>query len=232
MPFSAAVEAWRDLATQYAGDAPPDFLLDWIAKESGGNRCDPSGGYTDGNGVWQPEVGLFQLDTGNAAQAGVSLAALQANCSGGTDVGTADDQALAMSSGVDYVKALKLQTHQYLSAVGVDWDESTPDFWSLLRLQFAAGPGATKSWLTAATASLGRGPAGWDEFVSGADNSSNHWVQVAAENGGWAAGWAPSIFGDSKPLSPVEIGLIAVASIAAIVGAIYFDRWLHVGKEA
>lgn len=223
MAFSSQVEFWRSLAEQFSGDAPPDVLLDWISAESGGNRCNvtTSAGF--------PEVGLFQLDPGNAAQAGTDQATLLLNCDNGADNGTADDQLTAMSTGVDYVKALKTQTHQYLGAVGTDWDESTPDFWSLLRLQFSAGAGATQTWLNTAATSLGRGPTSWAEFTSAANNSSNHWVQVAAENGAWVAGWTPGVLGGG-PLSTTEIALIAAASVAAVIGAMFFGRWLRVGR--
>lgn len=187
MAFQASVEQWRALASQYAADAPTDFMLDWISKESSGNRCNltTSAGFS--------EVGLFQLDAGNAAMGGVDLGTLRNGCTGQTDTsGTSDDLTLAMSSGVDYIKALKALVHQRLSSAGTDWDESTPDFWALVRLCHAAGTGAMASWLGAATANLGRGPANWDEFVSASGASGNHWIAVSAENGSWGAGFAPT----------------------------------------
>jgi hypothetical protein len=216
MPFRSSVEAWRPLANAYAADAPADFLLQWIDGESGGNRCNltTSAGF--------PEVGLFQLDPGNAAMAGIDQNQLRANCDGQVDRGTDEDRQFAMASGVEYVKALKILAHAKLQAVGTDWAESTPDFWALVRLQFSAGAGATDKWLAQATAALGRGPASWDEFVANVTPSQyfNHWSEVAFANGQYGAGYGGG--GLSRP----EVVMIAAASFLGLIGALKFSRWL------
>lgn len=214
MAFRASVEQWRSLVSQYAADAPTDFLLDWMDKESGGNRCNltTSAGFN--------ETGLFQLDNGNAAMAGVDPATLRNGCAGQTDTsGTSDDQTLAVSSGVAYIKALKALTHQELLAGGTDWDESTADFWSLVRLQHAAGTGAVSHWLAAATANLGQGPTNWADFVSAGGATGNHWIAVAAENGSWGAGFSPSF---------LDTILGANSSWLALAGAfgLFVGAWL------
>jgi hypothetical protein len=229
MAFSPRVEVWRPLAAQFTADAPTDFLLDWIEKESGGNRCNltTSAGF--------PEVGLFQLDPGNMREAGTDQDALRAGCDGQNDVGTANDQLVAMSTGVDYIKALKALAHQKLSNLGVDWSEGDPGFWSLVRLQHAAGESAVDSWLNIAATNLGRGPQNWDEFIANGccDGRGrgyfDHWTNVAAEDGAWAQGWVPST--NAGGLTRGEIVLISITSIVAMIGAIYFDRWLNVGKS-
>lgn len=226
MAFQASVEKWRALASQYAADAPTDFMLDWMSKESGGNRCNltTSAGFN--------EVGLFQLDAGNAAMAGVDLGTLRNGCTGQTDTsGTDDDQTLAVSSGVDYVKALKALTHQRLTNAGADWDESTADFWSIVRLQHAAGTGAMANWLAAATANLGRGPANWSEFVSASGAQGNHWIDVSAENGSWGAGFSPTFL-------DTILGINSSWLIAAGFAGLFIGAWLttkigsHAGIEA
>jgi hypothetical protein len=223
MPFRASVEAWRPLADAYAADAPADFLLSWIDTESGGNRCN----LTTGAGF--PEVGLFQLDPGNAAVAGVDQSRLQANCAGQVDRGTDADREFAMASGVEYVKALKILAHARLQAVGTDWDESTPDFWSLVRLQFSAGGGATEKWLGQAAQALGRGPANWAEFVANVTPSQyfNHWSDVAFANGQYGAGYSPGLLGG---LSRGDVVMISLASMLGLYAALRFSRWLTPGE--
>jgi hypothetical protein len=228
MAFSDSVEQWRAIQDQFSGEVPTDYALDWMRSESGGNRCNvtTSAGF--------PEVGLFQLDPGNANMAGVTQDQLLVGCQNGRDVsGSADDRLLAVSSGVDYIKALKSRTHAQLQAVGVDWDEGTADFWAAVRVQFSAGLGAFDSWLTAATSSLGRGPANWDEFVSSSGAAGNHWIDVAAANGAYGAGFVslPS-FLSGYALTPTEIVLVGLAAIGGLVGAMYFGRWLFAAQPA
>jgi len=223
MAFRNRVEAWRPIAEQFVGDAPTNFLLDWIDGESGGNRCNltTSAGF--------PEVGLFQLDPGNAKLAGTDHDTLRLGCSGQNEAGgTPDDQFTAMATGVEYIKALKVLAHQRLRAVGTDWNESDPGFWSFVRYHFSAGSGAAQSALQRATAKLGRPPSSWGEIVENGSPSS-HWADVATRNGLYALGWSPSIFGGGG-ITRGEIVLISIVSIAALFGAISFDRWLNVGK--
>lgn len=98
-----------------------------------------------------------------------------------------------MATGIAYIKELKRRAKAKLAAVGANWPETDPGFWALVRLQFSAGEGAVAQWLATATRQLERGPANWDEFVSGAGNGSNHWVQVSAANAQYATGWSPTI---------------------------------------
>ncbi len=182
--FRDSVEYWRTFAEAFADVAPTDFLLDWIDKESGGNRCNLT------TSLSFHEVGLFQLDPGNMARAGTDEPTLRSGCNGQTDNGTADDQLNAMATGVAYVDALKALAHQKLANVGVDWDESTADFWALVRMEHAAGEGAVDAILARAASMLGRGPTGWDELI--ANGGRTHWTDVSAENGSWGAGFAGS----------------------------------------
>lgn len=223
MPFSPRVEAWRPLAEAFSDDAPTDFLLAWIGPESGGNRCNltTSAGFR--------EVGLFQLDPDNARAAGVDQDALRVNCDGQVDRGTDQDRIFAMASGVEYIKYLKGTTHKKLQAVGVDWDESTADFWSLLRLQFAAGTGAVTTWLTQVAQKLGRGPASWDEFVANGPRGTqrfDHWTQVSATNGQYGAGYK----GGGRGLTRGEVIMVVAASFLGLYAAGRFTRWLAVGQ--
>lgn len=226
MAFRSRVEAWRPLAEQFVGDAPTNFLLNWIDGESGGNRCNltTSAGF--------PEVGLFQLDPSNAKNAGTDHETLRLGCSGQTDIDPSEEnQYVAMATGVAYINYLKQLVHQRLQAVGTDWDETDPGFWAFVRYHFSAGSGAAKSALTRATTNLGRAPSSWDEIVANGSPSS-HWADVATQSGLYALGWAPSVFGvmfGAEALSGVEIALLAFAGVAGTIGAIYFQRWLTGG---
>ncbi|MGH7177013.1 MAG: hypothetical protein ACREJC_06520 [Tepidisphaeraceae bacterium] len=220
MAFSSRVEAWRPLAEQFVNDAPTNYLLDWIRGESGGNRCNitTSAGF--------PEVGLFQLDPGNAKSGGVDHDTLRLGCSGSTDVDPSpENQYVAMATGVSYINYLKKLAHQRLRAIGTDWDENDPGFWSFVRYHFSAGSGAAQSALSRATTALGRAPTSWNEIVANGSPSA-HWADVATQNGLYALGWFPS----SAKLSRTEIALMAVAGLASVFGAMAFDRWLHAGK--
>lgn len=214
MAFPQSVERWRSRAERFSAIAPTDYLLDWIRTESGGNRCNltTSAGF--------PEVGLFQLDPGNAATAGTSHEVLRRGCSGQQDVDPSDENLdTAMQTGVDYVNRVKAATHARLRDVGTDWEESDPGFWALVRLTFSAGTGAVTSWLRTAAQSLGRGPIDWDEFVSASGASGNHWVSVAADNALNAVGWQPpGLFGGGR-------GLVWLAGIFGVIGgAVLFER--------
>lgn len=225
--FRASVEQWRPLAEQFSGDAPPNFLLYWIDGESGGNRCNltTSAGF--------PEVGLFQLDPGNAKLAGTDQDTLRAGCSGQTDTdGTDADRMTAMTTGVEYIKALKALARQRLRAVGADWSESDPGFWAFVRYHFSAGSGAAASALARATNNLGRAPTDWTELVANG-SPSMHWADIATQSGTYAVGWSPSVFASTfggGGLSRGEVVLISIVSIAAVFGALRFDRWLSSAK--
>jgi hypothetical protein len=214
--FRDPVEFWRPYADAFNGDVPTDFTLDWIDKESGGNRCN----FTSSAGF--PEVGILQLDPGNMAMAGTDQETLRAGCTGQFDAsGTPDDLNRAMSTGIDYIKALKNLTHGK-----VDWPENSTDFWSLVRLQHAAGIGATDQSLAIAKNNLGRAPANWDEFIANGccpPGRFSHWADVAAENGSWAAGFQPSVLATfSSPKWLTWLGLAAT-----LLGAWWFERRSH-----
>ncbi len=211
MAFSQAVEAWRSLAAEYSSDAPTDYLLDWIRTESGGNRCDltTSAGF--------PEVGLFQLDPSNAAAAGTDHTTLRQGCNGNQDVGSEGDRRTAMATGVAYVNELKRRTKTKLEAVGSSWPETDPGFWAFVRLQFSAGEGAAKHWLSLATQALGRGPANWAEFVEASGAGSNHWIGVSAANAQYAVGFSPSI-------SKQKVALWLFGVLGFLAGAVFYDR--------
>ena len=180
-----SVEQWRDLVTQMAGDLPPEFLLAWIACESGGNPCS----YTS-----MGEAGLFQLmPPDNINTAGTTVAALRAACVGNTQQRaralTDDEKYEQVRSGIQYVNAMRQVAHNKLDAAGVDWPEDSADFWRFTKLQHAY-PGPSARWLANATQQLGHPPASWAEMRSTIpggyqgvlDNAE--WVGTFGEGGG------------------------------------------------
>lgn len=186
-PAYPTVEQWRDLVTQMAGDLPVEFLMAWIACESGGNPCS----YTS-----MGESGIFQLmPPDNINTAGTTVAALRAACVGNTQQAsralTDDEKYEQVRSGITYANAMRAVAHNKLAAAGVDWPEDNADFWRVVKLQHAY-PGPTAGWLATATQQLGRPPASWAEmrstipggFQGVLDNAE--WVGGFGEGGGSA----------------------------------------------
>ncbi len=185
--FDAATEKWRDLVTRYAGDLPINFLLAWIQYESSGNPCD----YT-----YLHESGIFQLmPPDNTNIGGTSEAALRAACSGSSNQATRpltdDERKEQVVSGIKYVNWARGVAHSKLDAAGVTWDESTPDFWMMVKQVFNL-PGPIAGWLSNATAQLGHPPATWGEMRSTITESSRdadvlnnaEWVGAFGGGGG------------------------------------------------
>jgi hypothetical protein len=216
MAFRPDVEAWRSIFDAASGSVTTtDYILDWMDKESGGNACN----LTTFAGF--PEAGLLQLDLGNLAEAGTTGDRYRPvpPCTDGGGYATPDqfssDQIADIVNGsLDFITAKKAIAHQVLGSVGASWDESSADFWALVRYEHAAGNGAAQSAMTAAAHALGRPPANFDEF---SQHAISHWANVAAENGQWADGWKP-------PLLSAGWILPAVFIIAAALGAWLYNR--------
>lgn len=187
MTFPAAVESWRSLFASAACDLPTDFILRWIERESAGLPCNLE------TATGQDEIGLLQIMVPNdTSLIGIDESTLRQHCNGQSTTAdwNSDDINIAVSSSVAYIRALRDLAHAYLQSVGTDWDESTPDFWSLVRLMHAEGI-HQQSRLQDAASTLGRPPSSWDEFVMNSSHST-HWVNVAADDGAYAAGFSPS----------------------------------------
>jgi hypothetical protein len=205
-PFPAAVEQWRSLVSDNAGDIPVDFLLAWIQRESGGNPCS----YTT-----MRESGIFQLmPPDNTNQGGTTEAALRAACSGSSQSAarqlTSDELDEQVKSGIRYVNYVRGVAHKKLDAAGVTWDEANPDFWRIVKLQHAY-PGPTAGWLATATAQLGRPPASWAEMRAANPGARADVLNNAEWVGGFGAGG-----GNSSPLK-LMILLGGLGVLAALV---------------
>lgn len=183
--FPASVEQWRDRVTSAAGDLPVEWLLAWIAKESGGNPCS----YTQ-----YRESGIFQLMPGsNMAAGNTTEAELRAACTGSSQKATrqltSDELDVQVQSGIDYIDNYARPTaHRFLDAAGANWPESTADFWTMVKMVFNL-PGPIAGWLANATTQLGHPPATWAELRSTINGyavplDNAEWVGAYGDGGG------------------------------------------------
>lgn len=175
-----------------------------MAHESGGNACALSS---------LNEVGPWQLmPPHDIAQAGTTVAALRTACgSGGTTARALTDtevreHVVSFSRFLSW--AIQLARTK-LAAVGASWDESSPDFWRMVKFQHTA-PGVVPKWLAAAKAGLGRAPRSWAEIVpyAAAVGIPANWVNNATSVGGYGKAVAIST-------------LIALAGGAALLYYLY-----------
>lgn len=207
--FPASVEQWRSLLEQNAGDLPINFLLSWIQNESGGYPCDYSSYH---------ETGIFQLmPPDNTRDAGTTEDALRTACASGSSQAarqlTSDELLLQVTTGVTYVNHERAVAHQILDQIGVDWPESSADFWSLVKLHHTVGGGTLNTWMSQAIQNLGHAPTSWNEFVSNVPSSdaSNKWLPFAAKIGAFGEGGGSSLTNSGV--------LVGVFVIAALIGA-------------
>jgi hypothetical protein len=215
--FPASVEFWRQYLDQYSGGDLPggmDFLLAWIQRESNGDPCS----YTSLH-----ESGIFQLmPPDNTNTAGTTEAALRSMCSGGSGSQTRQMTDAEIKeqvvSGLQYVRAMRDQAQTKLDAAGVDWPQSSPDFWKVVKLQHAY-PGPTAGWLLAATTALGRPPQSWDEMVS------NGIPQGAYQSVLANADWVGSFGSGGSLLSGGNIVPVVIVAGAAALLYMVWDRY-------
>jgi hypothetical protein len=159
MAFPPSVEQWRQILQRVAGDLPIDFLLAWLAHESGGNPC--------AVGIPGVEAGIFQTYHPHDDQYGATFAQLRAACSGQSQHRQLDGEEAQLQavSGANLVRAMRERARQMLARVGASWSESSPDFWKMVKLGHNL-PAVQYELLPIVRAQLGRPPRGWDEFAS------------------------------------------------------------------
>jgi hypothetical protein len=172
----ARAEFWRSLLTQFAGDVPVNFLVDWIDHESGGNPC--SRGFCtdaigkavacdDATATFNREAGIFQTDHPGDDRFGATSLHLRVNCVGRTQTQTrqltAAEQQLQVVAGIRYVQAERKVARRALATVGAHWPETSADFWMLVKSRHGLKTIATELLPVVARA-LGRAPVSWTEF--------------------------------------------------------------------
>lgn len=201
--FPAAVEAWRQHVLRYVPSPPGgiDYWLAWIQRESGGNICS-----------WTSlrEAGLFQLmPPDNTGRGGTTEARLRTMCvpESGKRARPPTDEEIReqMVSFERYLAYITGRARTKLAQVGARWDESSPDFWKLVKFQHTL-PAPTVKWLEAAKAALGRPPVSWAEIEP--------YAAVAGVPAKWAenARWVGS-FGRGGKIPAMLVGLTAAVVV-------------------
>jgi hypothetical protein len=145
--FNALVESWRPVMEERRGDVPIEFLLSWLAHESGGNACSTGfAGQQFPDGQFKFEAGIgqafFQASTREALNSkttfgGVTLAELRVGCNGQTLTRplTADEKEPHVVAFLGEVNSQRAKTRDQLDAAGISWPEETEDFWMAVKLQ-------------------------------------------------------------------------------------------------
>ena len=158
--FPAPVEAWRSLIDQAAAGSgvPTDFLLKWVQVESFGNPCSL--------GIPGIEAGIAQTYHPDDDLYGATFDQLRAAC-----VPDTQKQARPLRRRRSGCRSGRWSTWSgnsrvvsfHLLAAGVNWPETSADFWSLVSLRHAL-PAWVTSYLGPCGEDLGHAPATWAEF--------------------------------------------------------------------
>lgn len=215
-------EDWRPYFTQAIPDPHiVDFVIEWLRQESGGNPCDYTSYHESGIAQLMPPQ---DTDLANTTEALLRTACIAGTTQCDHDL-TPDEINVQVNSTVDYVNALRAKAHQLLQNVGTDWDESTPDFWSLVKLLHSL-PSLT-NYLPNAAQALNRGPANWNEFVQYVPQNQkyDHWLGVSASVGSFGAGAGSGIFGTSNRTWL----LVGALLLGAFAGAWFYQRRKNYG---
>jgi hypothetical protein len=247
--FSDRTNAWQgalaSLDDGAHGGMP--FLLAWIQKESDGNPCSfpPS---THEAGIWQLMPASVSSDGGgNLATAGTTVTEQHPvpPCAG-TETSksisdlTGDQIAVQVSAGATYLNYCISTVQTALQNNGSPIDQTSPDFWRFVKLVHAA-PAWVINGIGLVSQQLGAPVSSWDDFESTATSlgcwGSKHCSDALANarSVGAYGGSDPQpsiedqlivLAGPQTGLSAGEIALVALASIAGVFGAVYFQRWL------
>lgn len=176
--WPTSVLQWTPLLKKYGSAYPLQFLYAYIKKESNGNPCS----YTT-----LRESGIFQLmPPGNTSEGGTTEAALRTACTGSSQTATRAltpaESELQVSSGIRYLDHTKAYARKY-----VNWPESSPDFWRMVKMVHVA-PARVKQYAP--------GAKNWAEFrrkaEAGGDTPKN-WLDNAEWVGGFGAGFSGNL---------------------------------------
>ena len=129
------VESWRAMITVAANGLPVGVLMKWIEVESGGNPCS-TGMIQNGSSI---ENGIFQLYSPDDDKFGSPAQLHGSFCDGQTqtcirDLTSAEANA-QVNSGIALVNRSVTAARSQLSQAGLTWDETTSDFWCLVKMQ-------------------------------------------------------------------------------------------------
>lgn len=232
-PFRDSAEAWRSLVIQLAGDLPTDFMIAWIDTESGGNPCSYTSLRESGISQLMYPDNLNTANTTEAAQHPVPPCTAGIQTTASYSSLTPAQQNVQVQAMVTYVNAMRANAHAQLTAVGASWDESTGDFWKLVKMNHVA-PATIPPALQAATNATGSPPADWATFSTYASGNGvpAAWLANANKVGAWGSSSGVSLadYGDIV-LDSITNPLASQASrvIFAIVGlaGVAFGVWVY-----
>lgn len=170
MAWATSVEKWRPLVAKHNNNLPIEFLLAWIAKESGGNPAS-LGAIT--------EVGIFQIDMQDGPRYGGTLESLHRNFAAPSSQTllrplTDAEKVLQVTTGVAMVADYRDRSRARLAEVYANWPEGSSDFWSLVKWHHNL-PAYTKPLLRDYVAANGAPPGtfdAWAAWVNGGDRPS------------------------------------------------------------
>jgi hypothetical protein len=190
--FGPLVEQWRAVLDERRGDIPIEFLLSWLAHESGGNPC--STGFV---GPVKFEAGIGQQFFGspNATTfGGVTLPQLRVGCSGQTLTRalTDDEKEPHLVAFLGEVENNRSKANQQLDAAGINWPEEAEDFWMAVKLVHALPCIPLSFYKPAAEAGRARNFVEFEAFVNGLSRADYTKFTTAS---GCGAGMAP-FFGE------------------------------------
>lgn len=115
-------------------------------------------------GIPNVEAGIFQTFHPADDKHGATFAQLRTGCTGSTLTNpNAVNRELQIRSGLNFVRAKRDIARMHLFNVGARWDESSSDFWTMVKQEHAL-PCVPVELLPRVAARLGRPPATWDEF--------------------------------------------------------------------
>jgi len=165
-----AITRWLDPVTgsMLAARVPVSFAMAWLAIESSGKPCAigvPGAKGPDGNPL---ELGLWQAyNPDDLKPAGITGAELRAYCvPGGQALAramTPGEIARQMDLGVSLITRKRAYADRYLTANGVTWPTTGPDYWAAVKLPHAWPP-IINTGLHQVVQKLRRAPISWAEF--------------------------------------------------------------------
>jgi hypothetical protein len=204
MAFAAAVERWRPAVVKYAADWPTDYLLAWIARESGGGAS---------HGGWHTsldERGVLQVHPATAKDLGFTAEEWSYLSLFPGEEGFELDKHFRISAKVlPYYRRL---ADQRLAANGVSW--SGRDYYTFAKLLHGL-PVIARDGLKAFAAAAGRAPSSWAEWAG--------WLRSTGWSyGAWNAGRISEILTNAESVggfAPVSSGggVLALAVLALVL---------------
>lgn len=169
--MTMSTDDWSDVLAPRLGNTPLEFVLKWIAVESGGNPC--ATGAVSGSFVKEAGIGQVYFESPSQRTFGVTLGELRAACSGTSQAQQRDLTGAELAAQADSLMAMvhhfeDVATQQLGRFDGLSWN--TRDFYCLVKLQHGL-PGIPKSYLSSAVFGE-EAPVDWGTFRAAVESMS------------------------------------------------------------